>query len=608
MSPFWTMTGRLIRRHRVAMVAALMFAFLSAGGLGAGLAGMAPIFRILLDPEDRVSLAVLATEYNEGEPYLAIPAPVIERLPDGPFEGVMFMIGLLSVLAVFGAAANFMHLYLGQTMSARAVAEIREEAFDRVLHLPLGVVVSRGPSEFVTRIVRDALLLQAGFTALVSKALAQITKGIAAFGAALWFDWRLTLLAVLVAPPLAITLRKLGKRIRRGTRSSLDAQDVLLRISTESFQGLRAVKAATAEAQVLERFRHYNARAVRYELKVRTARALSTPLVELLTVFALALLALMAARSIVSGRISPDTLILTLGALGIAGGAFKPLTGLINSMQAAAAPAERILELLSQPLEDADTGRPDLPLHAESIVFERVGFRYPSADRPALQEIDLSIRCGEHVAIVGPNGCGKTTLVSLVPALLIPETGCVRIDGRDVHSVGLQSLRRQIAVVTQDTVLFRGSVAENIALGNMGVSQEQICAAARSAHAEEFILRLPGGYDADLAEQGASLSGGQRQRLAIARAILRDPTILILDEATSQIDSESEARIAAAIREHFAGRTVLVIAHRLATVVDADRIVVMNEGRIEAIGPHAELLERSPLYRRLVHTQFLAAS
>ncbi|MBX3373382.1 MAG: ABC transporter ATP-binding protein [Phycisphaeraceae bacterium] len=608
MNHFWRMAFHLLHPARKRVAIAMVFAFISAGGLGAGLVGLGPIFRILLDPTGEGSLRTVAAEWN-AEPgrWIVVPTELVERLPATPLEGVTLVLSALIVLAVIGAAANFLHQFIAQTLSARAVARIRAEAFSRVVEMPLGRVISRGPSEFVARIANDAELIQNGIIALVSRSVTQVTKGVAAFLAALWFDWRLAMAAVLIAPLLAIVLRKLGKRIRRGTRRSLDAREVLLRIATESLQGLRGIKANAAEQHAVRRFERVNDDVVRHELRIRTARAVSTPLVELMAVVALAVLALLAARSIVRGQIAPDTFILTLGALGVAGGSFRPLTGIINELHAAAAPCERVFDLLAESPEPDGAARPALAPLAKEITFDSVSYAYPGADRPALDTISLRIRAGEHIAIVGPNGCGKTTLVSLLPRLLVPTQGCVRFDGIDIGEVTLRSLRSQIAVVTQETTLFRGTVHENIAFGCEDVTEADVRAAARAAFAHEFIERLPGAYAADLAEQGGSLSGGQRQRIAIARAILRRPALLILDEATSQIDSESEARIGEVIRSEFAGRTVVAIAHRLSTVLAADRIVVMDGGRIEAVAPHARLLESSPLYRRLVDTQLVAA-
>jgi ABC-type multidrug transport system fused ATPase/permease subunit len=332
--------------------------------------------------------------------------------------------------------------------------------------------------------------------------------------------------------------------------------------------------------------------------------------VEVVAITVLGALAILAAKYILSGSLPFQNFILALTCLGMGLASFRPLSGLINEIQAASAPAGRLAEILAQPVEGSGGLRlRNLPRHQVSVEFEDVTFRYPEADRPALDGINLRIAAGERVAFVGPNGSGKTTLLSLLPRLLEPASGRVLVDGTDVATVNLRSLRRQIGAVTQETVLFRGTVADNIGFGSDAFGKEgraRIIEAARRAHADAFVRELPRGYDTDLAEAGASLSGGQRQRLAIARAILRDPAILILDEATSQIDAESEAHINAALAEFCRGRTALLIAHRLSTVHSADRIVVMDRGSIVAHGPHERLLASCDLYQRLTQTQLVA--
>jgi subfamily B ATP-binding cassette protein MsbA len=590
----------MVRRNRGALALSLLFAMLSAGGLGLGLLSLAPILRSILG--EGSSLAAMAIEHNAAGRMPPIPPAVVGRLPTDPLAGVATMIGALAVLTVLGAACNFLHQFVSQTATTRAVADVRADAFAVVVAMPIRRVIERGPSEFVARIVRDAAELQRGLIALVSKSIGQVTKGLAGLAAAIYFDWRLTLAALVIAPLVGLVLRKLGKRVRRGTHGSLRAQEGLLRVATETLQGLRAVKASTAERTAQNRFDALNAEVVRHELRVRTARALSAPLVETLAVFAIGAVVLAAAAAILHGRLLPDHFFLVLGSLGVAGGALRPLVGLVTEIQASSAPARRLMEVLEEPAEPAGDRAAPLARHRDSIAFEGVRVEYAGRDRPALDGLDLRIGHGERVAIVGPNGSGKTTLVSLVPRLLDPDAGRVLVDGTDIRTVDLPSLRRQIGLVTQEVVLFRGSVADNIAFG-ADASRGEIVRAAEQAHAHEFIARLPGGYDADLAEQGSSLSGGQRQRIAIARAILRDPAILILDEATSQIDSESEAHINAALSGFMRGRTTIVVAHRLSTVLGADRIVVLDEGCVVDQGGHDELLSRCALYRRLAQTQ-----
>lgn len=610
MTNFWRFAKHLLH-EKAALFWAMVFAMFSAGGLAAGLLSMGPMLKIILNPEAGKSLAQLAQEHNAAGPAIEVPSSIIAMLPTDQFRSILLIIGGIALLTIMGGIANFLHQYLSQTVVTRAIARIRRQAFEHVIFMPLGRVMSRGPSEFVARIIRDAAELQRGLIALVSKTVTSILKGLGALIVACIIDWQITLIAIPTILLLGIVLRKLGKRIRRGTRGSLKAQEGLLRVSTEALQGLRTVKANTAEREAMRRFNLMNDEAVRHELKVRTARALSSPLIEILTTLVVLALLVIAVKSILSGAKTLEDLTWTLGSLAIAGASIRPLTGLINEMQAAAAPADRLADVMGEVQEIGVLAKPQAPVrHSRSIEFDRVTFTYPGADVPALKDVSLNILHGERIAIVGPNGCGKTTLLSMLPRLLTPDSGRILIDGGDISHIDLRALRQQIGVVTQETVLFRGSIADNIAFGLEGVSREAIVDAARRAHALDFIQRIPGGYDADVLEQGASLSGGQRQRLAIARAILRDPAILILDEATSQIDAESESHISAAIAEFCKGggpRTALIIAHRLSTVLNADRIVVMDSGRVVDQGRHDQLLERCELYRRLSRTQLVAA-
>jgi ABC-type multidrug transport system fused ATPase/permease subunit len=596
MHAFWHFAARLLK-HKARLATAMGLALVSASGLGAGLLALAPVLEFLLRKNQSLGQWIA-----QNAPW--VPPEFTEHLPKDAFGGVVVVFVGLLVMTAIGAAANFGHQYLALTLCVRTVTEIRHDVFKHAVNLPLGTVLQRGASDLVSRTVRDSAELQRGLVALTGKTVAQITKGGAAFLAAVWFDWRITLVALVAVPVLAIPLRKFGKRIRKGVRGSLRAQADLLRVSNESMQGMRAVKSATAEAEAIRRFDAVNTIVLREEMRVRFAQSMSSPIVESIAIVAICVLALIAARQIIDGKLAFDTFVLSLGALAAAGGSLKPIAGFVNDIQAASAPAERLEEIMKVGREDAGERRKQpLPPHTREIRFEGVSFRYAGADVDALQDVNLVIQHGERVAFVGGNGCGKTTLLSMLSRLFVPTKGRVLVDGADIAQHGLKSVRAQVGVVTQDAFLIRGSITENIRFGHDTPSDEAVRLAARRAYAESFIDRLPDGFATVVAEGGTSLSGGQRQRLAIARAVLRDPRILILDEATSQVDAESEDLINTAIAEFGAGRTTLVIAHRLSTVLAADRIVVMDAGCIVATGRHEELLASCAAYQRIARTQ-----
>ncbi|MDP6986545.1 MAG: ABC transporter ATP-binding protein [Phycisphaerales bacterium] len=602
MGPFWTLSKHLLERRGL-LVLAIVMAFVSAAGLGVGLLSLGPVLEQILHPQSGQGLRQLAEQVNAGDGFWHIPRGIVAVLPESRFNGVLLLIVVIWILTLIGATANFFHQYISQTLSTLTIARIRQRLFDHVLHLPLPRVVQQGPSEYISRIIRDTATLESGFIALLGKSVAQLTKGIAALAVAVIFDWKIVVVAVIVGPILGIVLRKLAKRVRRGSHGSLVAQQDLLQLSNERVQGLRAVKTSTAEETAASQFGEVNKRVIRHELRMRTAKAMSSPIMETLAIIVLGGLALLAANSILKGDLPFERFLLSVGSLAVAGAAFRPLAGIVNSISTAAAPAERILEVLGEQVEQRD-GIP-LPRHSESVRFAGVRYTYPSAKESSVVDVDLDVHFGEHVAVVGPNGSGKTTLLSLLPRLLSPTAGVVSIDGIDLARARLADVRNQIGVVTQESFIVRGTIATNIAIGRPDATIEDIMAAAVASHADGFIGELPEGYQSMVAEHGASLSGGQRQRLAIARALLRNPALLILDEATSQVDSESEAAIAEAIRE-ISNCTVFVIAHRLATVLDCHRIVVMDEGRIVDVGPHEDLLNRCELYDRLIRTQLVA--
>jgi ATP-binding cassette, subfamily B, bacterial MsbA len=606
MDAFWHFAKRMLpmRGH---LILGAFFALISAGGVGAGIIAIGPTLKVILEPDSGGLRAEAAELSREKEWFADLVTPsLIEQLPDDPYESIIAIMVTLAGLTVIGALANFMHQFLALTIVHTTVAKIRRRAFGQVLELPLKTIVSEGPTDAISRIVHDTEALSAGFVAMLSKAVAHVTKGFIALVTAFVINWQLAIVALLVMPILATVIRKLGKRIRRASGRALSSKADLYRASTEALQGLRVVKVHTTERYEAGRFGRINKEVLRQQLKVRTARALAGPIAELVTMFALGGLTVVAAKLILDGTLDKTEFMQVLVALAVSGASIKPMSGLVNDIQQSGAAADRLERLLGSDPEPGHENRlPKLARHHDSIVFDRVSVIYPGATTPAISDVSLEVKHGETVAFVGPNGCGKTTLLSLIPRLFDPDTGRMLIDGTDLSRVRVRSLRRQIGVVTQEVVLFKGTIADNIAYGNRHASRAQIEDAARNARAMEFISELENGLDTQVGEQGLTMSGGQRQRIAIARAILRDPSILILDEATSMIDARSEKLIGEVLDTFCTNRTSLIVAHRLSTVLNADRIVVLDAGKVVGMGKHDELMNTCPLYEQLARHQLI---
>ena len=622
--PFWAFARQMLRA-RAQVATSLLMVSLTSGSLGVGLLGAKPVMEAILGKK-RQGIDALAVQANEWltenvSKTVQIPATWIAHLPTDPFTSLAWIMGALCGLAVVGAICNFAHAYIAQSVVNTTATRIRHEAFRALVRGSMKDLWLMGGSDAVSRVVNDSSALANGLNVLLSKAVLQIFKGVAALAVAFVFDWRVTVGALVVAPAMYTVIRKLGKRIKRGSKAALSSQAGLYATAAEVAGALRMVKVSTNESHEIARFHRENKAMLRELNHIRTARALASPITEMLSIFMLCGLVLLAGNAILTHGLDPGNIILALGSLAVAGASLKPITGIINEIQAASPAAGRLQELINRSIE-RDSGGVRLAKHRESIEFDRVSFTYPStagvngnADvnalvtkeittrSAAIRDVTLRVPHGKRYAIVGPNGSGKTTLLSLLPRLFEPDTGCVRIDGVDIRTVSLRSLRRQIGVVSQDVVLLRGTMRENIAYGVIATDAE-VEAAARKARCHDFIAAMPEVYATRVGEGGLGLSGGQRQRVAIARAILRDPAILILDEATSMIDPESEGAITAALAEFGAGRTCLIVAHRLGTVRSCDAIVVMDDGVVVDVGTHEVLMSRCALYQALARDQF----
>ena len=536
---------------------------------------------------------------------------IADYFPTDPWWGLAMALGFILLLAVIGSCGRFLHEFSTITISLRTVMRLRKKVFTRLVHLPMSVAVTSKTSEQTSRVVRDCEGLARGFNALTARSMRGIVVGLCLLAGAFANDWKLTLIFLIVLPVIGTLIQKLGKRVRRASKRALLQYGLMLGALTESMQGLRVVKVHQAEGYERRRFNVINRNVLTQQMKARTARALSSPTIETMSMLGLVMVVLIAAWSVYEHGQTTGTLLAVIVMLGASANSFRQMAGLNNTLQEASAAADHITEVLNLPVETTPRKldeRRKLARHRQSVVFENIVFTYPASDTPVLRDVNLNVPHGSVCAVVGANGSGKSTLLSLLPRLYEPDSGRILIDGVDIAQCTLRSVRAQMAMVTQDTVLFDGTVMQNIAYGAWGASHEQIVDAAEQARAHDFVMALPDGYDTQIGERGQRLSGGQRQRLAIARAILRNPAILILDEATSQIDTDSEAQINAALAKFIQDRTTFVIAHRLSTVVNADQIVVMSDGAIASIGKHQELLENSDVYRVLCRTQLHAAT
>jgi len=538
-----------------------------------------------------------------------IPEPTSQEGHYPLFIGLLaFALGITIVRALF----TFIMEYLICTAIWLSTMDIRCENYEKTLRLPV-TFFSRNVTDTTSRFIQDTNELARGQHTLLGKTgMVEPAKAIGSIVLALYLSWQLTLLALIAGPPAYWIIRRLSKKMHKASRKALEGWSGMLAMLNETLQGIRVVKAYTMEGAERRRFFRANRKLVVQQNRKTRFDAATGPIVEVLTTITAMTAAAVAGYLVFSAKPFgtekfhlDHTIFMTWMAACVA--IFDPIRKLAKVAMRFAesdAAAKRIFELQDALSEPGVQRGPTLPRHSQSIEFRDVSYRYPTAASDTLTGVSLTVRAGQTVAIVGPNGSGKTTLVSLIPRLLEATGGQILIDGHDIATRSTRSLRRQIGLVTQDTVLFHATIAENIAYGLSRPKQDDVLSAARRAFVDEFVREMPEGYDTMVGEHGATLSGGQKQRISIARAILRDPAIMIFDEAMSQVDADSERRIHQAMQEFVKGRTTFTIAHRFATVLSADRIVVMADGRVADSGTHDELLGRCELYRHLYNTQF----
>ncbi|MAA99683.1 MAG: ABC transporter ATP-binding protein [Stappia sp.] len=520
-------------------------------------------------------------------------------------DGAMVIAIAVFVLVVFlvkGAASYGQLVILGRIGNA-IVAQIQRRLFNAITSQDVAFFESSGIGDLGTRLSHNANAARAALDLVVTALGRDLLSVIALVGVMVLQDPLMSVIALVIAPPAIIVVSKLVRRVRRVAKSQFVSLSRILSISQETISGIRIVKAFAVEQRLRDEMGQAVADVETQANKITRLSARTSPVMETLGGMAIALVILYGGYSVIELGSDPGSFVSFIAALLLAYDPARRLARLNVNLSAHLVGVRLMYEVLDRETGERDTA-PDAPLRLGEgrVTFDDVVFRYGEA--PALDHLVFEARPGEVTALVGPSGAGKSTVFAMLERFHDPLAGRVLIDGTDIREAGLQSLRAQIALVSQDTFLFDLSVRDNIAIGRPGASEDDIRQAAREANAEEFILGLDGGYDASVGEGGGRLSGGQRQRVAIARAILRDAPILLLDEATSALDSESEAKIQEALSRLMKGRTTLVIAHRLATVREADQIVVMDKGRVVERGTHAALVAEGGLYKRLCDLQF----
>lgn len=526
---------------------------------------------------------------------------------ENKIRAVSAIMAVMLVITIVRCVAKYYQDYIGQKIVQTAINELRQDVFARLMRVPIGLFATERPSDTISRIMRDTNTMTSAIKVMLGKALREPMNALFMLGGAMFLNWKLSLVFLTAAPFVLVLLGSFGRKMKKASRRSLVAGAEMLSKLQEAVTGLRVVKVYNQQEYEQKQFGKINDRLLKQLLAMSKVDAATHPVLEVLGMLAGAGAIIVGMAWVTGGGLEGPEFLVLLGLLGGAAEAVRKSSDIWNKIQQANAAAERVFAVLDHPIELEKPNAAVLPSGQGSVKFCDVVFTYPGADRPALKGVNLTVTSGHNVAIVGPNGSGKTTLANLLPRFYDPDSGRILIGGYDIAEVTLESLRRQIGMVTQEVITFNDTIAANIAYGRQGATEEEIIEAARRAFAHEFISRLPLGYDTVIGENGVGLSGGQLQRIVIARAILKNPAILIFDEATSQVDADSEAKIHKAIEELMQGRTTFIIAHRFSTVIAADVIVVMDGGRIVAQGRHEQLIQTCPIYQGLYETQLIKA-
>jgi len=596
---------RLIKRawpHRARILLSLVCAILASALNAVSVASLQPVFDGLFGQGIGVSLPPAIVRLL-GD----LPARITAYAQTNRLGVLTFVVAFVMVVFLLKGALSIVDGYQMKWVAERVQADLRQEIYSHIHSMSLSYFTRTSTGEIMTRTTTDVGLVGGSVTDLFRNAFREPLNMAGLIGLLFLINWKLALISLVVFPAALYPIIQFGRKMRKRAGQVLQRYTELNTLLQETISGIRIVKAFAMEDYERGRFRDHNERVFRALMRISLVDCLTHPVMETLGAIGVVLAVWVGGYLVIAGELTPGGFVAFLGALGSLYQPIKRLSQVNNNVQQGVAGLTRIYRLLdTQPDVAEAPGATALPTIQDRIDFVGVHFAY-DMDQPILTDVSLSAKLGELVAIVGPSGAGKTTLVNLIPRFYDPSRGTVRIDGVDVREVTLHSLRAQMGIVTQETILFDDTIANNIAYGRSDIDPSRIEEAARLANAHEFITALPEGYRTRIGERGVRLSGGQRQRLAIARAILKDPPILILDEATSSLDAESERVVQEALDRVMEHRTTFVIAHRLSTILRADKILVLKDGTIVETGTHASLLARPGIYAQLYETQLKAA-